>query len=232
MSWAGGYGPRLTGFLDSSCFFEGPGQISQHKLRASGEGCRNRRRARIGLRLWRKTGGGVRVRALPGDFRLSQTLHSIAGHAAGNRGPYASSPKGVGAFVLIYRGESSDASAAYYLHAYARPCTDGEYPPRISEKTMCVAPSPAARSVASFLAFCIPTDAATLPKPEDPWTLPRKRQSATIFSSASWTALAELLKVVAHPESSNAAEKITNLMRAPLLCPGSLFLLSRVALQR
>lgn len=37
MSWASGYGPRLTGILDGDCFIEGPGQISQHKLRASGE---------------------------------------------------------------------------------------------------------------------------------------------------------------------------------------------------
>ena len=67
---------------------------------------------------------------------------------------------------------------------------------------MSVAPSLAALSLDSFLAFSIPVDAARLPQPEYPLTWPRNSQPATEASSASsiFAALAE--SVAAQPARS------------------------------
>ena len=62
---------------------------------------------------------------------------------------------------------------------------------------MSVAPSLAAFSLASFLAFSIPVDAARLPQPGDPCTCPTKLHRATEISSASATLVALAEGVVA-----------------------------------
>lgn len=111
MSWAGGYGPRLTGILDGELLFLRGLDNSTSTYcapRAAGAiaaGVQDRIRW-----VWRNSGGGCRVRALPGDF----SLHSHQIRSLGTRlviaalRPVSERSRGV---VLLYSDEFTDASA-------------------------------------------------------------------------------------------------------------------------
>jgi hypothetical protein len=86
---------------------------------------------------------------------------------------------------------------------------------------MWVAPSFAALSLASFLEFFIPADAARFPQPEEPWTSPRNLHVATICASASCTRAAAALGAVAQLDMATVnaathAEEYSFIIRLPL----------------